>query len=140
MSDVVDPRTRSRMMAGIRGSGTRPERLVRSWLHRHGLRFRLNQAGLPGRPDVVLKRYRAAVFVHGCFWHRHSRCRFAAVPATNVVFWRRKLAGNVARDRRKAVALRLLGWRVLVIWECQLDARHLSRLVDRIRVPANRRG
>ncbi|MFN8648095.1 MAG: DNA mismatch endonuclease Vsr [Gemmatimonadales bacterium] len=133
MTDIVDRKTRSRMMAGIRGTDTKPERLVRSWLHRQGLRFRLHKAGLPGRPDIVLARYKTAVFVHGCFWHRHPRCRYATTPASNARFWAAKFQQNMTRDRRNAVELRKLGWKVRIIWECQVDDNHLARLVSRIK-------
>src|SRR5690606_8341446 len=98
MMDIVDPSTRSRMMKGIRGRDTEPERIVRQYLHAAGLRFRLGGAGLPGRPDVVLPRHRVALFVHGCFWHRHEGCRFTTTPATNADFWQSKFASNTARD------------------------------------------
>lgn len=133
MADIVDRATRSQMMAGIRGRDTTPERIVRSHLHRAGLRFRLHASRLPGRPDIVLPKWNAVVFVHGCYWHRHPGCRFATTPATRVAFWTRKFADNVARDRRNARALRREGWRVFVIWECSLTPRSLDRLVARIR-------
>jgi DNA mismatch endonuclease (patch repair protein) len=120
-------------MAGIRGRNTRPEVVVRSWLHQAGLRFRLHPNDLPGRPDLVLPRHNAAIFVHGCFWHRHPGCRFATTPASNKAFWRNKFRANVERDARQATALRQLGWRVFTIWECELDERRLSRLVRAIR-------
>lgn len=120
MADVVDPATRSRMMSGIRGRDTRPERQLRSALFARGFRFQLHRADLPGRPDLVLPRHRAAIFVHGCFWHQHPGCRFAARPATNEQFWANKLASNVARDAIKIDELRALGWRVAVVWECEL--------------------
>lgn len=119
MADIVDRATRSRMMSAIRGSGTRPELLVRRYLHGAGLRYRLGGSGLPGRPDLVLAKYRAAVLVHGCFWHRHAGCRFATTPSTNREFWREKFRRNVERDRSVVSSLRALGWRPLVIWECQ---------------------
>ena len=132
--DIVDKATRSRMMAGIRGTDTKPERLVRSWLHRQGLRFRLHKFGLPGRPDIILSKYRAAIFVHGCFWHRHPGCRYATTPASNAAFWQEKFRKNVARDRKKAAELRRLGWRVLTIWECQVGGeRQLNRLTEKVR-------
>lgn len=133
MADIVDRATRSRMMAAIRGRDTAPERLVRSYLHRAGLRFRLHARELPGSPDVLLPRWRTAVFVHGCYWHRHRGCRFATIPSTNRVFWREKFAANEARDRRNARRLRALGWRVIVVWECAVGDRALERLVTRIR-------
>ena len=121
------------MMAGIRGRNTKPELLVRSWIHRQGLRFRLHVKGLPGRPDLVLPKYKTVVFVHGCFWHQHRGCRFAYTPKNNAAFWRAKLRGNVERDARHLGDLRRLGWRALTIWECELSERHLTRLVRGIR-------
>jgi DNA mismatch endonuclease (patch repair protein) len=119
MADVVDAKTRSRMMGNIRGRNTRPERLVRSELHRLGFRFRLNDRRLPGTPDIVLPRYRAAVFVHGCFWHRHDGCRLTAMPSTRPEFWQAKFARTVARDSAAEGALLGLGWRVATVWECE---------------------
>ena len=130
--DVVDAATRSRMMAGIRGKDTKPELIVRRFLHRAGLRFRLH-AKLPGKPDLVLPKHRAAVFVHGCFWHRHG-CSRSTMPATNVGFWSAKLDRNQARDRAAAGELRKLGYKVEILWECELErgvARLLRRLVRR---------
>jgi DNA mismatch endonuclease, patch repair protein len=133
VTDTVDRATRSRMMSAIRGSNTAPELTVRSYLHRQGLRFRLHVRGLPGRPDIVLPKYRTAVFVHGCFWHRHKGCRFSYTPKTRVSFWARKFKENTTRDKRNAEDLRRGGWRSLVIWECQVNkGNHLSRLVGRI--------
>ncbi|MDQ3171168.1 MAG: DNA mismatch endonuclease Vsr [Acidobacteriota bacterium] len=106
-------------MSRIRNRDTKPELIVRSLLHRLGLRFRLQGATLPGRPDVVLARHRTVVVVHGCFWHRHGGCRFAYTPKSNVPFWLGKFAGNIARDKRANKALRALGWRVLTVWECE---------------------
>lgn len=114
-------------MSRIRGRDTEPEMAVRSFLHGEGLRFRLHHAGLPGRPDLVLPRSRTAVFVHGCFWHRHSQCRFAYTPKSNLARWEQKFADNIARDKRVLRALRLLGWRTVVIWECQSDDAGLLR-------------
>ncbi len=131
MVDVVDKATRSRMMSGIRGRDTEAELTVRSFLHKSGLRFRLH-AALPGRPDLLFPKYHVAVFVHGCFWHRHPACRYATTPASNAEFWREKFAANVARDKRTTLALRRLGWRVLTIWECQLNTRQLQGLRRRI--------
>ncbi|TXI89385.1 MAG: DNA mismatch endonuclease Vsr [Cupriavidus sp.] len=138
MVDVVDQATRSRMMSGIRGKDTKPELTVRSALHRAGLRFRLH-ASLPGKPDLVLPKYRTVVFVHGCFWHRHEGCRFATTPASNTGFWRGKFAANVARDAKVRQQLEDQGWRVLVIWSCQLSERELGELAAEIRWNASRR-
>lgn len=122
-------------MSGIRGRDTTPERLVRSHLHRAGLRFRLH-VRLPGKPDIVLPRWNALVFVHGCFWHRHTGCRFAYTPKSNRSFWMWKFEANVARDHTVRRQLRTLGWRVFTVWECQLSPRRMDRLVNRIRADA----
>lgn len=119
MTDIVDRPTRSRMMAGIRGKNTTPELAVRRELHRRGFRFRLHSSELPGRPDVVLPKYRAVILVHGCFWHRHQ-CQLFKWPSTNCQTWREKLEANVIRDANNARSLRRQGWRTLVIWECAL--------------------
>ena len=120
MADIVDSATRSRMMAGIRAGNTRPERLLRSALHKRGLRFRLHARKLPGKPDLTFPRFKAVVFVHGCFWHRHSDCRYASTPTTRPEFWQAKFATNVERDSRNLAILLALGWRVAVVWECAL--------------------
>jgi DNA mismatch endonuclease, patch repair protein len=117
--DVVDSDTRSRMMAGIQGANTAPELFVRRALHALGLRYRLGGCGLPGRPDLVFPKYRAVVFIHGCFWHRHD-CGYFKWPKTNPAFWREKLEGNVARDKRVVAQLKSAGWCVLTIWECEV--------------------
>lgn len=132
MPDVVDKATRSRMMSGIRGKDTQPELAVRRFLHRRGFRYRLHDRRLPGRPDMVLPRYRVVVFVHGCFWHQHPGCRFATTPDTNASFWQHKLSGNQMRDARKSEELQALGWRVITVWECEVG--DLSTLPDIIRV------
>lgn len=134
MVDNVDAATRSRMMSAIRGRDTAPERAVRRYLHGAGLRFRLDGAGLPGRPDIALPRHRVAVFVHGCFWHRHRDCRFTTTPSTNADFWKAKFARNVARDSANEDKLRALGWRPLVIWGCEAsDTDALDGLFWKIR-------
>jgi DNA mismatch endonuclease, patch repair protein len=116
MVDIVDRATRSRMMSGIKGKNTKPELIVRSYLHRCGLRFRLHDRRLPGKPDLVLRRHRAVVHVHGCFWHQHEDCQFAYMPKSNRQFWKDKLKGSE-------------GWRVFTIWECEAaDKRVLRRL------------
>ena len=134
MTDIVDTRTRSAMMAGIRGKDTKPEIVVRRFLHRSGFRFRLHRKDLPGRPDIVLPRYRTVVEVRGCFWHRHEDCPFAYVPKSNRDFWLAKFSSNRERDSRNLRRLRDLGWHVIEVWECELnDDEVLSRLPDLIR-------
>ena len=120
MPDVVDRSTRSRMMRAIKGRDTHPELALRKYLHAQGYRFRLHRKDLPGSPDLVLPRHHLAIFVHGCFWHRHEGCRYATTPSTRQEFWQRKFVANVARDA--AVRRRLLedGWRVATVWECAL--------------------
>lgn len=121
--DVVSTVKRSEMMSGIKGRNTRPEMLVRAYLHAQGLRFRLHRKDLPGSPDVVLPKYRVAIFVHGCFWHRHVGCKYTTSPSTRQEFWQQKFAGNIARDQRNQAALLEVGWRVLIIWECGLRTK-----------------
>lgn len=124
MTDVVEKAVRSRMMSAIRGKHTQPELAVRRYLHAMGYRFRLHRRDLPGQPDLVMARFRLAIFVHGCFWHRHPGCFYATSPASRTEFWRAKLDGNAERDRRQLNDLAGLGWRTLVVWECGL--RHLT--------------
>lgn len=125
--DTLAPQQRRYNMSRIKGSNTRPERLVRSLLRSLGYRFRLHRKELPGTPDIVLPRYRTAVFVHGCFWHRHAGCRYAATPATRPEFWAKKLSENIRRDEAAVEALTKLGWNVLVVWECELKNMEILR-------------
>ena len=118
MVDITDAATRSRMMAGIQGKNTSPEMHVRRALYSRGYRYRLHVKKLPGSPDIVMRSKRVAIFVNGCFWHRHAHCRFAKLPATRPEFWSDKLGKNVDRDQRNLTALRTVGWRVLIVWEC----------------------
>jgi DNA mismatch endonuclease (patch repair protein) len=132
--DTVSRAVRSRMMSRIKGKDTAPELVVRRALHAAGLRFRLHVTGLPGAPDIVLPRHRTVVLVHGCFWHRHPGCANARLPGTNRLFWRRKLTANVRRDAKVMRELHALGWRVMVVWECEtIRAGRMRRLAGRIR-------
>lgn len=126
MTDVVDKETRSRMMSGIRGKDTKPEMLVRRALHARGFRYLLHSPNLPGKPDMVFPKYRAVVFVHGCFWHMHD-CKYFKLPGSRTAFWREKLLKNRRRDHTVLDTMQSLGWRVLVIWEC---ATREARLAD----------
>lgn len=122
-------------MRSIRSKDTAPELTVRSALHRNGYRFRLHRTDLPGKPDIVLPKHKAAVFVHGCFWHQHPDpdCRNAQLPRTNTGYWTPKLARNVKRDRDAAERLRTMGWRVLTVWECETkSAQNLARLLRQL--------
>lgn len=126
MVDVVDRATRSRMMAGIRGRDTKPEITLRKYLHRAGLRYRLHTGNLPGRPDIAFPATKAAVFVHGCFWHRHEGCHWCSTPSSNADFWNPKFTRNVERDAEAAVRLHAIGWRAATIWECALRRKDLE--------------
>jgi len=119
-------------MSRVRSTDTSPEIRVRSTLHRLGYRFRLHRSDLPGIPDVVLPRHRTAIFVHGCFWHRHPRCKEASTPATRKGYWLPKFERTVKRDRRNRKELRKIGWEVVVVWECQTkDPRKLERRLEK---------
>ena len=136
MADSLAKERRSWNMSRIRGRNTGPELRLRSLLHRAGFRFRLHTKQLPGSPDVVLPKYQTAIFVHGCFWHRHPGCRNATMPSTRRDFWQEKFDANVSRDARNQAALEAAGWTVLTIWECELkaDAEGVVRsLADELR-------
>lgn len=122
MTDVVSSKVRSRMMAGIRGKNTKPETYIRSELHKLGFRFRIHARTLPGRPDIVLPKWNAVIFVHGCFWHGHN-CHLFRLPSTRRTWWREKLNRNRLVDERSYLALRARGWRVLSVYECALKGR-----------------
>jgi DNA mismatch endonuclease (patch repair protein) len=137
MTDFLTPAERSERMSRIKGKHTRPEVTLRKALHRLGMRYRLHGSGLPGKPDIVFPRYKAIVFVHGCFWHRHPGCSIATTPKSNTDFWLNKFQNNVARDIKVVQELELLGWRVFVVWECNLSsstktkstAEHIAKLI-----------
>ena len=130
--DVFTPAKRTVVMSHIRSGGTRPELFVRKLIFAPGFRYRLHDGGLPGKPDIVLPKYHAVIFVNGCFWHHHEGCRLAARPATRSDFWERKLAGNKRRDEDNIRALLSAGWRVLVIWECACLKRFSADLSSRV--------
>jgi DNA mismatch endonuclease (patch repair protein) len=132
MADVFDPKKRSAVMRAVKSRDTTPELKVRKAAHALGLRFRLNRAGLPGKPDLVFPAKRRALFVHGCFWHGHSCPRGARVPQNNRAYWQAKISRNMARDKANVAALKKLGWTPRIIWECQThDAAALARLIRR---------
>ncbi len=125
MPDVVSQQKRSEMMSGIKGKNTRPELLIRKALHAKGFRFRLHSSDVPGKPDLILPKYKAAIFVHGCFWHCHD-CHLFKWPKSRCGFWKEKIEGNKTRDLKNQELLRESGWRRLVIWECAVKGK--SRL------------
>ena len=120
-------------MQRIKGRDTKPEMMVRSYLHCAGFRFRLHCADLPGKPDIVLAKYRTVVFVHGCFWHQHPGCIHTGIPLSNEGYWRPKLESTIARDKKHKRTLRRMGWHVYIVWECQVNERRLVKLTDDIR-------
>jgi DNA mismatch endonuclease, patch repair protein len=130
--DIVSPKIRSRMMSGIKGKNTKPERIVRSLLHSRGFRFRLHRKDLQGRPDIVMPKYGVTIFIHGCFWHQHQGCKYVKMPTSNIQFWTEKLNGNHKRDQQNVDHLLLAGWRVLIIWECAIRLKHGFELVEEI--------
>ncbi len=141
MTDTMSPEQRHRCMAAIKGKDTKPELIVRKYLFSRGLRFRIQVKKLPGRPDIVLPKYRTVIFVNGCFWHGHEGCRYFRMPGSNVEFWERKISHNKARDISNDTVLRLMGWRVIRVWECDLRTvasrqEFLERLYDTITRPA----
>jgi DNA mismatch endonuclease (patch repair protein) len=117
-------------MSRVKGRDTQPEKLVRTMAHRLGFRFRLHRRDLPGRPDIVFPRLHKAIFVHGCFWHGHARCRRSGRPTSNKAFWNKKLDGNMMRDKRDKAELRKMGWRVLVVWGC--EGRKPEKLITKV--------
>lgn len=120
MVDIVDVSTRSRMMAGIKGRNTKPEILIRKLLHKKGFRFRLHVKDLPGKPDIVLSKYKAVIFVNGCFWHGHKDCHLFKLPATRTEFWQEKITRNQANDSKSINLLLENNWKVGVVWECSI--------------------
>ena len=127
--DVLSREQRHLVMSRIGGKNTKPEMLIRRGLHARGLRYKLHVSGLPGKPDIVLPRYRTAIFVHGCFWHGHG-CSLFRWPKTRADFWKKKLRSNMKRDQRILTALEADGWRVLLIWECALKGKQRRQLHD----------
>lgn len=119
MTDIVAPKKRSQMMAGIRGKDTKPELEIRLRLHRLGFRYRIHDRNLPGSPDIVLKKYNAVIFIHGCFWHRHN-CHIFKWPNTRPEFWKNKINKNYENDSKAFKSLRSAGWRVCIVWECSI--------------------
>lgn len=129
--DVFPKEKRSQIMASIKGKNTRPEKVVRSLLHQMGYRFRLHRRDLPGCPDIVLPKYKKVIFVHGCFWHGHKNCRRSKRPTSNKIFWDEKLSKNIERDKTNQTNIRNVGWKFLVIWQCEIKDKDI--LIDKLK-------
>lgn len=123
MADVMTPEQRSRCMAAVKGKDTKPEMMVRKFLFSKGLRYRVNNRKFPGSPDIVLKKYKTIVFIDGCFWHGHEGCKYYRLPKTNEEFWSHKINASIARDNANTKNLKLAGWRVIRIWECEIKTK-----------------
>ena len=138
MSDVHSKRIRSYNMSQIRGRDTKPELMVRKFLHSHGFRFRLYNRKLPGKPDIILPKYNTVILIHGCFWHHHKECKFARFPQKNSTYWTPKIINNIDRDKQNVKALKQLGWQVITIWTCKLrpayNGRTLASLLNKLRL------
>ena len=120
MTDVHEPAIRSYNMSRIRSKDTKPEMIVRRFLFKNGFRYRLHVKGLPGKPDIVLPKYKTVIFVNGCFWHYHKGCRFFVLPKTRTEWWLEKIKATATRDKSSEIALQVLGWKIIVVWECEL--------------------
>ena len=132
LTDVHSIQTRSYNMSKIKGKDTKPEEIVRKYLFSKGFRYRKNVATLPGKPDIVLAKYKICIFVNGCFWHKHNNCRYFVWPANNAEFWKQKINGNVERDKRNQTLLESLGWKVLIVWECDLKKAKRADTLEKL--------
>lgn len=132
MPDIFAPEKRHEIMQNVKTKNTAPEIKLRSLLHKNGFRFRVNRKDLPGKPDIVLPKYRAVIFVHGCFWHGHD-CPRGQRPQTNADFWKQKIDRNVIRDKSDVSLLESLGWRVLIVWECEIKKKNEAVLLSRVK-------
>ena len=134
MTDVHDKRTRSYNMSRIKGKNTKPEILVRQFLHKNGFRFRLNYSKLPGKPDIVLPKYKTVVFINGCFWHGHKGCKLFVVPKTRTEWWEMKINDTIERDEIKITELKKTGWNVKTLWECELKPKKRTKTLEHLLV------
>jgi DNA mismatch endonuclease (patch repair protein) len=130
MADVHSKEIRSYNMSRIKGKNTKPEMLVRKFLHANGYRYKLHDKSLPGKPDIVLPKYKTVIFVHGCFWHGHNNCKYYVVPKTRTDWWLNKLSGNIANDAKAIKALKKDGWKIITIWECNLKSAKVERTLN----------
>ena len=127
MADVHDKATRSYNMSQIKGKDTKPEMLVRRFLHANGYRYRLHVKGLPGKPDIVLPKFKTIIFIHGCFWHGHEGCKYATIPKTRAQWWQNKINTNIANDQKAIAALKNDGWKLITLWTCKLKSNTLDK-------------
>lgn len=134
MSDVHNPKQRSYNMSRIRSKDTKPEEIVRKYLFSKGFRYRKNDARFPGKPDIVLPKYKTVIFVNGCFWHKHEGCKYFVWPENNAEFWRNKIMSNVERDKRNYEQIQQQGWKVLVVWECELKPKKREKTLRQIEI------
>jgi len=130
MADVHSKETRSYNMSRIKGKDTKPEMLVRRFLHAQGYRYRLHVKDMPGKPDIVLPKYRTVIFINGCFWHGHNNCKYATIPKTKTEWWQNKIAGNIVNDNKKIAALKKDGWKIITIWTCHLKTAKLEATLN----------
>lgn len=137
MADKVTPEQRHLCMSHVRSKNTKPEMIVRQFLFSHGFRFRIHVNTLPGKPDIVLRKYKTVIFVNGCFWHGHENCRIYSFPKTNVEFWRKKIERNKERDLQERIQLRIMGWHVILLWECQLKPKKRSNTLEGLSLTLN---
>lgn len=132
MADVHTPEQRSYNMSRIRGKNTKPEELVRKYLFSQGFRYRKNDARLPGKPDIVLPKYKTVIFVNGCFWHAHEGCKYFVWPKNNADFWKKKIKGNIQRDNSNYRLLAHQGWKIIVVWECELKKKVVEQTLEKL--------
>ncbi len=139
MADVLTPEQRSYNMSRIRNRDTKPEEMVRKYLFSHGFRYRKNDTGLPGKPDIVLPKYKTVIFVNGCFWHKHEGCKYFVWPKDNKEFWKEKITRNVTRDQENYNKLQDMGWNIIIIWECELKSKTRELTLNRLLVSLTRK-
>lgn len=132
MTDIFDKATRSHIMSMIKGANTSPEMIVRKYLHSKGLRYRLHNKKLPGRPDLTLPRYNTVIFVNGCFWHGHKGCKYFKLPKTRTEWWQNKFEKTIIRDKKSKTLLKKIGWKILVIWECELTPKKANKTLGKL--------
>ena len=137
MSDRLTPQQRHKCMSHIHSKATKPEQVVRKWLWAHGYRYRLNVKSVPGKPDIVMRKYRTAIFVNGCFWHGHKDCKLFVLPKTNTEFWLNKIESNRERDQKNYDILANAGWQVIVLWQCQLSKNELENTMQSVAIALN---